>query len=48
MTIGANGKMDEAEFYDLIGKKITPVLSRVEGVAQVNIIEVKNVKFRST
>jgi HAE1 family hydrophobic/amphiphilic exporter-1 len=39
--------MDEAEFYDLIGKKITPVLSRVEGVAQVNI-EVKNVKFRST
>ncbi|SEA13469.1 hydrophobic/amphiphilic exporter-1, HAE1 family [Flavobacterium gillisiae] len=38
MTIGANGKMDEAEFYDLIDKKITPVLSRVEGVAQVNII----------
>ncbi|SDW01306.1 efflux RND transporter permease subunit [Flavobacterium degerlachei] len=38
MTIGANGKMDEAAFYDLIDKKITPVLSRVEGVAQVNII----------
>jgi hydrophobe/amphiphile efflux-1 (HAE1) family protein len=38
MTIGANGKMDEAEFYDLIDKKLTPVLSRVEGVAQVNII----------
>ncbi|OAZ03851.1 efflux RND transporter permease subunit [Flavobacterium succinicans] len=38
MTIGANGKMDEAEFYDLIDKKIAPVLSRVEGVAQVNII----------
>ncbi|OCB74312.1 efflux RND transporter permease subunit [Flavobacterium crassostreae] len=38
MTIGANGKMDEAAFYDLIDKKISPVLSRVEGVAQVNII----------
>ena len=32
------GKMDEAAFYDLIDKKIAPVLSRVEGVAQVNII----------
>ena len=38
MTIGANGKMDEAAFYDLIDKKIAPVLSRVAGVAQVNII----------
>ncbi|EIA09797.1 efflux RND transporter permease subunit [Flavobacterium frigoris] len=38
MTIGANGKMDEAAFYDLIDKKIAPVLSRVTGVAQVNII----------
>lgn len=38
MTLGANGKMDEAAFYDLIDKKIAPVLSRVEGVAQVNII----------
>ncbi|HRZ74953.1 MAG TPA: efflux RND transporter permease subunit, partial [Flavobacterium sp.] len=38
MTIGANGKMDEATFYDLIDKKISPVLSRVQGVAQVNII----------
>ncbi|WP_281323151.1 efflux RND transporter permease subunit [Flavobacterium aestivum] len=38
MTIGANGKMDEAQFYDLIDKKIAPVLSRVTGVAQVNII----------
>jgi hydrophobe/amphiphile efflux-1 (HAE1) family protein len=38
MTIGANGKMDEAAFYDLIDKKIAPVLSRVQGVAQVNII----------
>ena len=38
MTIGANGKMDEAAFYDLIDKKIAPVLSRVTGVAQVNIV----------
>jgi HAE1 family hydrophobic/amphiphilic exporter-1 len=38
MTLGANGKMDEAEFYDLIDKKIAPILSRVQGVAQVNII----------
>ena len=38
MTIGANGKMDEAKFYDLIDKKIAPILSRVQGVAQVNII----------
>ena len=38
MTIGANGKMDEATFYDLMDKKVAPVLSRVEGVAQVNII----------
>ena len=38
MTIGANGKMDEVAFYDLIDKKIAPILSRVAGVAQVNII----------
>jgi hydrophobe/amphiphile efflux-1 (HAE1) family protein len=38
MTIGAYGKMDEAAFYDLIDKKIAPVLSRVEGVAKINII----------
>ncbi|UOK43373.1 MULTISPECIES: efflux RND transporter permease subunit [Flavobacterium] len=38
MTLGANAKMDEAAFYDLIDKKVAPVLSRVQGVAQVNII----------
>ena len=38
MTIGSNGKMDEVAFYDLIDKKIAPVLSRVTGVAQVNLI----------
>ncbi|OAB28629.1 hydrophobic/amphiphilic exporter-1, HAE1 family [Flavobacterium fryxellicola] len=37
MTIGANGKMDEVEFYDLVDKKLAPVLSRVQGVAQVTI-----------
>ena len=37
ITIGANGKMDEVAFYDLVDKKLAPVLSRVQGVAQVNI-----------
>jgi HAE1 family hydrophobic/amphiphilic exporter-1 len=31
MTIGANGKMDEVAFYDLVDKKLAPVLSRVQG-----------------
>ena len=38
MTIGATANMDEAEFYDLLDKKIQPILSRVNGVAQVNMI----------
>ena len=38
MTISASAKMDEAAFYDLMDKRIAPVLSRVEGVAQVNLI----------
>lgn len=38
MSIGANGRMDEVAFYDLIDKKLAPILSRVQGVAQVNII----------
>ncbi|MGO4818407.1 efflux RND transporter permease subunit [Flavobacterium sp. W22_SRS_FP1] len=38
MTIGANGEMDEVAFYDLMDKKIAPILSRVAGVAQINII----------
>ncbi len=38
MTIGANGEMDEVAFYDLMDKKIAPILSRVSGVAQINII----------
>lgn len=38
MTMGATANMDEAEFYDLLDKKIQPILSRVNGVAQVNLI----------
>src|SRR5918993_8992 len=38
MTMAASGKMDEAAFYDLMDKRIAPVLSRVEGVAKVNLI----------
>jgi HAE1 family hydrophobic/amphiphilic exporter-1 len=38
ITIGATAKMDEIAFYDLIDKKIQPLLSRVAGVAQVNMI----------
>src|SRR5690606_6890381 len=38
MTLGATAKLDEAEFYDLLDKKIQPILSRVNGVAQVNLI----------
>ena len=38
MTIAANAKMNEAEFFDLIDKKISPILSRVNGVAQIRLI----------
>lgn len=38
MTIGATANMDEVAFYDLLDKKIQPVLSRVQGVAQVNLV----------
>ncbi len=38
ITIAATGEMDEVEFFDLLDKKIQPTLSRVEGVAQVNLI----------
>jgi hydrophobic/amphiphilic exporter-1 (mainly G- bacteria), HAE1 family len=38
MTIGATGKIDEAAFYDLMDKRIAPILSRVEGVAKINLI----------
>ena len=38
MTMSASSRLDEAEFYDLMDKRIAPVLSRVEGVAKVNLI----------
>ena len=38
MTLSATGKMDEAAFYDLVDKRVSPALSRVNGVAQVNLI----------
>ncbi|HEY1115941.1 MAG TPA: efflux RND transporter permease subunit [Chitinophagaceae bacterium] len=38
MTLSASANMDEAAFYDLMDKRIAPVLSRVDGVAKVNLI----------
>ena len=38
MTLSASANLDEAAFYDLIDKRVSPVLSRVNGVAQVNLI----------
>lgn len=38
MTLGATGKMDEVAFYDLLDKKIEPLLARVNGVAQVTLV----------
>lgn len=38
VTISATGNLDEAAFYDLMDKRVGPVISRVPGVAQVNLI----------
>jgi HAE1 family hydrophobic/amphiphilic exporter-1 len=38
ITMGATAKMDEVAFYDLLDKKIEPILARVNGVAQVNLV----------
>lgn len=38
MTVAASAKLDEAAFFDLMDKRIGPVISRVPGVAQVNLI----------
>ncbi|WP_276504704.1 efflux RND transporter permease subunit [Terrimonas pollutisoli] len=38
LTLSASAKMDESSLYDLIDKRINPALSRVNGVAQVNLI----------
>lgn len=38
ITAGATSSLSSTEFYDLLDKKIQPLLSRVPGVAQVNLI----------
>jgi HAE1 family hydrophobic/amphiphilic exporter-1 len=38
ITMGATSTMDEVEFYDLLDKKIEPILARVPGVAQVTLV----------
>ena len=38
ITMSASAKMDDAAFYDLIDKRIAPIISRVTGVAQVNLV----------
>lgn len=38
INIAATANMNNQEFYDLLDKKIEPVISRVPGVAQVNLI----------
>ncbi|MFN0257434.1 efflux RND transporter permease subunit [Pedobacter ureilyticus] len=38
ITMSASAKMDDISFYDLMDKRIAPIISRVSGVAQVNLI----------
>lgn len=38
VTIAATAAMSNKEFYDLLDKKIEPIISRVPGVAQVNLV----------
>jgi len=38
ITMSASGNMDDISFYDLMDKRIAPIISRVPGVAQVNLI----------
>jgi HAE1 family hydrophobic/amphiphilic exporter-1 len=38
ITLSATSNLDEVAFFDLIDKRIQPTLSRVTGVAQVNLI----------
>ncbi|TDG34874.1 efflux RND transporter permease subunit [Pedobacter changchengzhani] len=38
ITMSASASMDDITFYDLIDKRIAPVISRVSGIAQVNLI----------
>lgn len=38
ITMTASANMDDATFFDLMDQRISPVISRVSGVAQVNLI----------
>lgn len=38
VTLAATSKMDEVAFYDLLDKKIEPLLARINGVAQVTMV----------
>ncbi|SCY26645.1 efflux RND transporter permease subunit [Flavobacterium caeni] len=38
MTLAATGNMDEVAFYDLLDKKIEPILARTNGVAQITLV----------
>ncbi|SHM51684.1 efflux RND transporter permease subunit [Chitinophaga sp. CF418] len=38
MTLSATANMDSKEFYDLVDKKLQPLLSRLPGVAQISLI----------
>ncbi|CAL1521227.1 Multidrug resistance protein MdtC [Chitinophaga sp. MM2321] len=38
MTLSATADMDDKQFYDLVDKKLQPLLSRLPGVAQVSLI----------
>lgn len=38
ITMSASANMDDVSFYDLIDKRIAPVISRVSGIAQVNLV----------
>ncbi len=38
VTMSATASMGDAQFFDLIDKRIQPIISRVEGVAQVNLV----------
>lgn len=38
VTLSATSNLDEASFFDLMDKRIGPIISRVTGVAQVNLI----------
>ena len=38
ITMSASANLDDIAFYDLIDKRIAPVISRVTGIAQVNLI----------